>query len=52
MAKRTTRTASTSLSEIGSISFLMRDLDNCEFIGKCFNHKDPVSNLILRRSIG
>ena len=52
LTKRTTRTASTSLFEIGSISFLTRDLDNCEFIGNCFDHKDPVSNFILRRSIG
>ena len=44
LTKRTTRTAITCLSEIGSICFLLRDLDNCEFIGNCFDHKDPVSN--------
>ena len=51
LTKRTARTASTSPSEIGSISFLMRDLDNCEFIGSCFDHKDPVSICKSRRSI-
>ena len=52
LTKRTARTAITCLSEIGSICFLLRDLDNCEFIVNCFDHKDPVSNFILRRSIG
>ena len=52
LTKRTARTAITWLSEIGSICFLLRDLDNCEFNVNCFDHKDPISNFILKRSIG
>ena len=42
LTKRTTRTAITLFFwNWIHFFFLMRDLDNCEFIGNCFDHKDP-----------